>query len=38
MVKYLRLTREDDWDGQRVPASVEREFRHYVEKGILACG
>ena len=35
---YLALAGEDDWDGQRVPAYVEREFRHYLECGILAYG
>lgn len=35
---YLALAREDDWDGQRVPAYVEREFRRYLECGILAYG
>jgi hypothetical protein len=28
---YLALAREGDWDGQRVPAAVEREFRRYLE-------
>jgi len=28
---YLALAREDDWDGQRVPAYVERAFRQYLE-------
>jgi hypothetical protein len=32
---YLALAREGDWDGQRGPASVEREFRRYLECGIL---
>ena len=35
---YLALAEEDDWDGQRVPAYVEREFRRYLECGILAYG
>jgi hypothetical protein len=35
---YLALAGKDDWDGQRVPAYVEREFRHYLECGILAYG
>ena len=35
---YLALAGEDDWDGQRVPAYVEREFRRYLECGILAYG
>ena len=29
---------EDGWDGQRLPADVEREFRRYLERGILAYG
>jgi hypothetical protein len=33
---YLALAREGDWDGQRVPPSVEREFRRYLECGILS--
>jgi len=32
---YLALAREGDWDGQRVPASVEREFRRFLRCGIL---
>jgi hypothetical protein len=35
---YLALAREDDWDEPRVPAYVEREFRRYLECGILAYG
>ena len=35
---YLTLAREDDWDGCSVPAYVEREFRQYLECGILAYG
>jgi hypothetical protein len=35
---YLALAGEDDWDGQRMPAYVEREFRRYLECGILAYG
>ncbi len=35
---YLALAGEGDWDGQRVPAYVEREFRRYLECGILAYG
>jgi hypothetical protein len=35
---YLALAGEDDWDGQRVPAYVELEFRRYLECGILAYG
>ena len=35
---YLALAREDDWNVQRVPAYVEREFRRYLECGILAYG
>lgn len=34
---YLAPAGEDDCDGQRVPAYVEREFRRYLECGILAC-
>ncbi len=33
---YLALAAEDDWDGQRVPACVERELRRYLECGILS--
>ncbi len=33
---YLALGCEDDWDAQRVPADVEREFRRYLECSILA--
>jgi len=35
---YLALAGEDDWNAQRVPAYVEREFRRYLECGILAYG
>jgi len=35
---YFALAREDDWDGWGVPAYVEREFRRYLECGILAYG
>jgi hypothetical protein len=36
---YLAMAAgEDDCDGQRVPAYVEREFRRYLECGILAYG
>lgn len=35
---YLALAREEDWDGQRVPAFVERELRRDLECGILAYG
>jgi hypothetical protein len=35
---YLALAAEDDWDGPRVPADVEREFRRYLKCGILAYG
>jgi len=35
---YLALARENDWDGNSVPAHVEREFRQYLECGILAYG
>jgi hypothetical protein len=33
---HLTLAGEDDRGGQRVPAYVEREFRRYLECGILA--
>ena len=29
---YLALVLEDDWDGPRVPAYVEREFRRYLRR------
>ena len=32
------LSREGDWDGHAVPTSVERDFRRYLECGILAYG
>ena len=35
---YLMLSREGDWDGHAVPAYVERDFRRYLECGILAYG
>ncbi|MGB5733307.1 MAG: hypothetical protein WBM40_02540 [Thiohalocapsa sp.] len=35
---YLALAGEDDWAAQRVPAYMEREFRRYLECGILAYG
>ncbi|MBK1631458.1 hypothetical protein CKO31_12040 [Thiohalocapsa halophila] len=35
---YLAFAGEDDWNAQRVPAYVEREFRRYLECGILAYG
>jgi hypothetical protein len=35
---YLAIAAEDDWDAQRVPAYVERQFRRYLECGILAHG
>jgi small-conductance mechanosensitive channel len=35
---YLALAREDDGEGSRVSAYVEREFRRYLEYGILADG
>ncbi len=35
---YLALAREGDGDGPWVPASAEREFRRYLECGILAYG
>ena len=33
---YLARAREEDGDGQRVPAYVERAFRRYLACGILA--
>ena len=35
---YLLLAHEGNWDGHAVPAYVERDFRHYLECGILAYG
>jgi hypothetical protein len=35
---YVALAPEGDWAGQRVPAYVEREIRHYLVYGILAYG
>jgi hypothetical protein len=35
---YLALAREGHFDADGVPAYVEREFRRYLECGILACG
>ena len=35
---YVALAKEDDWNGNRVPAHVERAFRRYLECGILAYG
>jgi len=35
---YLMLSREGDWDGHAVPFYVERDFRRYLECGILAYG
>ena len=35
---YLALARQDDWDGTAVPVYAEREFRRYLECGILAYG
>ncbi len=35
---YLSLCGEGNWDGSAVPAHVEREFRRYLECGILAHG
>jgi len=35
---YLMLSREGDWDGHAVPAYAERDFRRYLECGILAYG
>ncbi|MCK7580475.1 MAG: transposase [Chromatiales bacterium] len=31
-----QLARDEDWDGHAVPAYAEREFRRYLECGILA--
>jgi hypothetical protein len=38
LATYLELARQEDWDGDAVPAYVEREFRRFLECGILACG
>ena len=35
---YLALAEGDDWDGQRVPAYVEREFRRRLISKIGSCG
>jgi len=35
---YLMLAREGDWDGHAVPSYVERDFRRYLECGILSYG
>lgn len=35
---YLALAREGHCDAEAVPAYVEREFRRYLECGILAHG
>ncbi len=35
---YLMLAREGDWEGHAVPFHVERDFRRYLECGILAYG
>ena len=35
---YLALVREGHCDAERVPAYVEREFRRYLQCGILAHG
>ncbi|WPL14899.1 Putative transposase [Thiorhodovibrio litoralis] len=35
---FLALAREEDWGAPRVPTYVEREFRRYLECGILAFG
>ena len=35
---YLALAQGDDWDGQRVPAYVEREFRRSLISKIGSCG
>ena len=33
---YLAHAGEDGWEGQRLPADVEREFRRYLERRTLA--
>jgi hypothetical protein len=38
LATYLEPGRQEDWDGDAVPAYVEREFRRFLECGILACG
>lgn len=38
LTTYLELARQEDWDGDAVPPYVEREFRGFLECGILACG
>jgi hypothetical protein len=35
---YLCRCGEGNWDGSAVPAHVEREFRRYLDCGILARG
>ena len=35
---YLLLAEEGEWGAPSVPAQVEREFRRYLECGILAHG
>ena len=35
---YLCRCGEDNWDGSAVPAHVEREFRRYLQCGILSHG
>ena len=35
---YLAFAREADWGGHAVPAYAEREFRRYLECGILSGG
>ena len=38
LTTYLELARQADWDGDAVPPYVEREFRRFLECGILAGG
>ena len=38
LTTYLELARQEDWNGDAVPPYVEREFRRFLECGILACG
>jgi hypothetical protein len=35
---YLALAGTEDWERQHVPSYLEREFRRYLECGILAYG
>jgi hypothetical protein len=38
LATYLELARQEDGDGEAVAAYVEREFRRFLECGILALG